>query len=436
MQESATPPPPPAHTTVASAARIGVVRVACALGFLSAFVLTDRLWFSDRDFPLVPLHSWLVPFPPPYDWIPFLLLVAALASTVFAPSRRCAALVVVVLPVLIAQDQNRVQPWVVHVWVFYLIFWRLWSPPAPSSTEPEREAREIYPLLLHGSIIALYFWSGAAKFTDGFSADVLPYMLEPLRRVVALPEQLPTWVGPLVASIECGLGVGLAWSLTRTAAVVGVVLMHLMILLAIGPTGHNENSSVWPWNVAMMVLVPALFWKQKLQLRSVARQWRDPLVLSIGVVMVGVPAYGILTNGLDAYLSFGMYSGRSAKSLIVIQPEVIHRLPQGLGDVARLLVDDGAMLYEATISDWSLHELNSPPNAEPRVFRAIFEHLCGYELPPEALTMAIEPPRVESWGARARGVGEAEYFQCKDGLLEQVQVDSETEVLTLPDEVK
>jgi hypothetical protein len=186
----------------------------------------------------------------------------------------------------------------------------------------------------------------------------------------------------------------------------------------------------------MMVMVPALFWKQSVQLRSVARNWRDPLALVIGVVMGGLPAYGVVTSGVDAYLLFGMYSGRSAKSLIVIQPEVIHQVPKGLSDVARLLIDDGVMLYEATISDWSLQELNSPPNAEPRIFKAIYEHLCAYELPPEALTMAIEPPRLGAPNARGQAVAEAAYFQCRDGLLEQVQVDAETEVSTLGDELR
>ena len=70
----------------------------------------------------------------------------------------------------------------------------------------------------------------------------------------------PLAAGIVAPYLEMGLGLSLLFPRTRRVGVIGILVMHVLLLAMLGPWSLGWNSVVWPWNLAMVVLVPGLFW--------------------------------------------------------------------------------------------------------------------------------------------------------------------------------
>jgi hypothetical protein len=125
-------------------------------------------------------------------------------------------------------------------------------------------------------------------------------------------------VAPLV---EASIGVGLL-TRYRNWAVILALGMHAFILLCLGPLGHDWNTVVWPWNVAMATFVVLLFWRtgdispKKILLPTRRRpSYLHAVVLVLFAVM---PLFGLF--GLwDSCLSASLYSGNNERGGAVRQ---------------------------------------------------------------------------------------------------------------------
>ena len=67
--------------------------------------------------------------------------------------------------------------------------------------------------------------------------------------------------GAVVPLTECGIAIVLLSKKWRNNAVIAAVVMHVFILLELGPVGHNTNSVIWSWNVTMICFLALLFWR-------------------------------------------------------------------------------------------------------------------------------------------------------------------------------
>src|SRR5207302_8646829 len=84
-----------------------------------------------------------------------------------------------------------------------------------------------------------------------------PWLLEPIGW--AAPA-VRGWIGPmayLVPPLEITLGLGLLIPLLRERVVPMAVVMHALVLGVL--VWRGWNTVVWPWNVAMALLVVILF---------------------------------------------------------------------------------------------------------------------------------------------------------------------------------
>src|SRR5262249_20231145 len=128
-----------------------------------------------------------------------------------------------------------------------------WKPDGP---QVQATALDTCRLIM----AATYVWSGVQKMNASFLAEVYPWLLTPVLPVMpAALRPLVAGAGIVVPFVEPGLGLSLLVPRLRPLAVGGAVAMHLLLLLDLGPFGHNYNSIVWPWNVAMATLVVVLF---------------------------------------------------------------------------------------------------------------------------------------------------------------------------------
>lgn len=97
-------------------------------------------------------------------------------------------------------------------------------------------------------------------------------------------------LGCLIASSELLLGISLILSihpLLTNAAVLALICMHIGILATLGPHISFHAAGVWPWNLACLFCLPAVFWMT------------DP---PSAVPPVGI--YDVLTNGNFIAVSF------------------------------------------------------------------------------------------------------------------------------------
>ena len=78
---------------------------------------------------------------------------------------------------------------------------------------------------------------------------------------------------------------------TRRVGVITIVGMHVFLLIVLSPLALGWNSVVAPWNVAMIVLVPGLFWNSGAsakELLTVGRIYWIPLLVLPLLSLVGL----------------------------------------------------------------------------------------------------------------------------------------------------
>jgi hypothetical protein len=221
-------------------------------------------------------------------------LIGALLAVLFAPLLgMAAATLLVVYAVLV--DQTRLQPEIVSL--LFLLWGTLPSPVARG--------------FARAHLISLWFFSGFNKLlSPAFFDDLAPFLLSAF-----VPDPAP-WqglaFGYLLAFGEMGLGLlGLA-PRTRRLAAIGAFVLHMSILLSLSPLGHDHNSAVWPWNVALAFAGFAYLWP-----------WRESVLASLlqvplwarasMLVLVAMPL-GFYVGKVDAYLAHNLYSSTIARA--------------------------------------------------------------------------------------------------------------------------
>lgn len=387
------------------------IRWILGIAFLSIIFLTPKLWLSERGIPLVPLTGAIGPFPSPWDVMFLLLLVLSIVASLVTSSGALALFINAQIVLWVLQDQNRIMPWLFQFFLMYLVLAQYWSTSC-SSTCASR-TRNVLGLI----VVCLYFWSGVLKFNIAFRVSIFPQMAEPFR-TIGIPLDIVIPLGGLIVPFfEAGCALALLLHSTRRIGVVGLLLMHIFIMGSLGPFGLNFNSSVWPWNVMMMALVPALFWTNTATCQEMLLPERDVAKILVIVVAGILPSLRAF-NMWDTYLSHGMYIGNITNATVSVHASAVDNLPSPLRKYAEREPSD-AEIYNVDMSTWVLSELNSPPNPEPRIFRALANWWCSLKLPPQSISIQIR-----SWDS----------LLAVEPTLETIECPQETETSPIKQE--
>ena len=343
------------------------MRLILALGLATGVLVSLPLWLSVRGFPLMPRMPVVPPPPPPLDSAAVAVLLLLALAIMVRPQPRVEILgLSLVTALLVLADQNRCQPWV-YQYVAMLVV----AGPSVRGEPPGGTATRLDALRV--MLASIYVWSGIQKINLLFFNDIALWLVEPIA------DHLPSSVRPLVEAsgyafpaAEIFVGVGLLVSrLQRPALVLGLA-MHLFILYAIGPLGHDVNRTVWPWNAVMMSLLWILFGAPaRLDVRSLWSS-RPVLLRRLAIIAFAVlPAFNFV--GLwDAYLSWGLYNNLALEADVYIAPRALPCLPD---DVRRHVTraNDRNVLH---VWDWAMDVLGAPPYPERWVYRRIRDQLC------------------------------------------------------------
>ncbi len=359
--------------------RLRLLQGAVAAAMLCGFLLSRNLWLNGRTYPLAPVWEGWPVVSPPWDWVVFGTLLVLLGAMPLVPRPRPLMLLFVGLAGLWALgDQTRWQPWFYqYLFMLLAVSWGMSWPPRPERQDGALNACRLI-------VASMYLWSGAQKFNANFAAEVHPWLLQPLQPF--LPEGLADWVnqaGWWVPFLEGSLGVLLLIGPLRPVGVVLALGMHALLLFCLGRWGHNWNSVVWPWNLAMMAFVVILF--------AGTRQVKPWPILWAGRCWVGwvtAVLFGLMPllnffDGWDSYLSAALYSGNTLSAEAYISEEVKGKLPL---EVQLQFVQprwDGAAEadlrhrpYVVDFFHWSIEELNVPCYPARRVYRQLARQLA------------------------------------------------------------
>jgi predicted DCC family thiol-disulfide oxidoreductase YuxK/uncharacterized membrane protein YphA (DoxX/SURF4 family) len=376
------------HFIVGPAARIFWVKFVVAAAFFAGLLLSFRLWLGERSAPLVPLFDGLPGMGHPWDFVVYGLLLALLAAVMVTakPRRYIAALLGLGL-VWCLLDQLRWQPWVFQ-------YGALLGLLALFSWKADDVRRTHYLVLARIILGATYLWSGLHKFNPAFVYDTFPWMLQPVT------DHLPhSWHDPLVALgvgvpiLELGLGALLITGRLQRLAVWLAVAMHAGILLLIGPLGHGWNMVVWPWNIAMALLVVILCWRP-----LPAARWREftkrarAAAAGVLVLFCLMPALSLV--GLwDSYLSSALYSGDIPRAVVSLRGSVA--LPPGIARHAK----HNEATQVISVTNWLVGDLGVPPYPELRVYKSLGRSFCQYDQSSILLVARTAAPGREAFQA-------------------------------------
>ncbi len=324
----------------------------------AGLLLAHKLWLSDRFYPQTPVWSSWKPLPFPFDVAALIVLLLLLLIIAAAPKPNLwiAVFVALVVPLALL-DQSRWQPW------FYQYLFMLIAVGLGRETAALNTCRLI--------VVSIYFWSGLQKAHSHFTGDVFPWLMEPAARF--LPSGITPFVskfGIIVPIVEVALALGLLTRRFRNAAVLISIMTHALIMLSIGPLGHNANTVVWPWNIAMAAFVFILFWRaDDFSLSDLI--WTKNFAFQKVVLLLFAIAPALsFFNLWDNYLSAALYAGNKNEATIYLDGPVFDKLP----DAIQEYVEDDKL----DISDWSYGELNVPPYPEIRIYKNVARSLCRY----------------------------------------------------------
>lgn len=259
-------------------------------------------------------------------------------------------------------DQNRLQPY--DYLYFTIIFIVLINKNNKTSIS----------VIVTFILAATYFYSGLGKLNPGFLEEGWTKLI--LRSFFKISEASAErrWfqlTGYSIGIAELIAGCTLLFAKTRTLTIWFLMLMHLFILLMLGPFGIRYNMVVWPWNVAMIFyLITILYNNNSLpfSLPVIFSGWNKLIFLAWGIL-----PFLNLFGYWDNYLSSGMYSGTLPKMQICISDtskclelKRFYKLP-GFANC------DGQAIIN--VQKWGIDEMKILPYPEIRTYKLLEKKL-------------------------------------------------------------
>ncbi len=338
--------------------RLDWLHTLTVLGLLSGILLTLPQWSAIRSYPLVPVipHFSL---PNEVHLVLLLLLVTSFSGALLSKRFRTlgTSIGVLSLVVLSLLDITRFQPWIFHYLAILLLF-----SYCIRSTFTNNQLLDAARIVVGG----IYFWSGVQKINAYFMMAIFPWFTSPVWEIA--PTILLSFffsLGILVPFLEAAFGLGLFTKKFRTLSIISSTAMILLVLYSLGPLGHNWNSSVWPWNIAIFLTVIALFYNTSFSFKGFIARSRKS---TIAIVMFGLFWIMPLGNAfglVDGYLSWSLYSGRVPEAVLHGDQLLLQKLSPDASQ-NRLL-----------FSDWTMSEMNQIPYPSETVFTSVFRQTCA-----------------------------------------------------------
>ncbi|MDB5122603.1 MAG: hypothetical protein JWP94_732 [Mucilaginibacter sp.] len=352
-----------------------ILKITCIF-WLFAKLIGWRVWTTYRLFPTAPVFESLDRIPPAVHLVLLLLQVLFIVLLLFPMKNK-----IILIGLLTAEifscilDQSRLQPYEYQYIFIVLVFF------------VNMNSRKVIPVAVIFILATTYFYSGFSKLNEGF-VQVM-WVKAILNSFFKLSPQVAgmRWLyysGYFAGVIELVAGLGLLFPRVQKTAAMVLILMHLFILILLGPLGLRYNKIVWPWNVAMILYLYTLFLRKNedtFAFSPIFTGWNKLVFIAWGIL----PALNFI-GCWDYYLSSSIYSGRTPKMTICISDTSKCRKLRGFFQYNSLNNCRGSATIN--IQHWALTEMNSAPYSEIRAYK-ILQTKLEKEYPASGLSFYI-----------------------------------------------
>lgn len=224
-------------------------------------------------------------------------------------------------------------------------------------------------LLSHLFLVSIYFFSGLHKFSRDFLSAVWLNMVLVdffgLSMNFILKYKL-FFTGLLIPFVEIALAILLLVSKSKRKISYLLILMHLGILIFIGPLGLKYNSVVWPWNLAMIFILIIIYSKP---VDPVNKNILIPNLYWI-VLWFVMPVFSLFGSWYQ-YFSFNLYSGKGDQMYICVSGNEKELEPYFEHKKNTLCKGKPYI----NLQNWALKEIKSAPLPEIEIYRKIGVHM-------------------------------------------------------------
>lgn len=308
-----------------------------AIFTLLSIGVTWPLWFrtTEATFPQTPLTVALVECPQFVDYGLSILLVVSLflgALVLKLPRIGRIALLSCTanMCLLVALDQQRLQPWLYHAGLVCLAF---------GACTPLR-AKQLCRIL----VISIYAYSAIGKFDFEFLHSVGPNFVGVLLSwagvlLADLSASTQTYLTLALPVAESCLAFLLVIPLTRRLGGRLAVAFHLVLALVFSPLGLNHSLSVIVWNLQFAVQAWLLFVRSEpIGKGLIASSNTAGTTLSFYPVSTIFALAILLPIGerfgrWDHWLSWALYAPHSSRAEVFVANSAVERLPERLQEL-------------------------------------------------------------------------------------------------------
>ncbi|HEV3138790.1 MAG TPA: hypothetical protein VGZ26_12825 [Pirellulales bacterium] len=368
---------------------------------LALIAATWPLWIPQQEFPQVPLVYGAGAAPAWFEWAGGSAILLGLCGALAAPNRRlqAAALVPFALgtSLMMLVDQERVQPWA-YQFVLVALVLALADP---------RTAIGLLRLL----IVSFYFHSALSKLDVSFFHTLGQQFFTALAQSVGLAvgagsEPWRLAVAAIFPAAELLVAIGLCFARTRSAALGAALLLHVLLLVILGPWGLNHKLGVLIWNAYFIVQNLLLFWPIQKSGGTIpaagepkSRPGAGSRFASRVVVAAGLLPFLAPTGWFDLWPAWGLYASSAERVTLLVHRREIGRLPNGLRRFASSSNDPDDAWMTVRLDRWALEALGAPIYPQNRYQLGVAEAVISrYRLGNRA--------RVVRWGLANRFTGE------------------------------
>lgn len=308
--------------------------------------MSFNLWLSwGRTFPELPILDFLSYIPSQLSDSVAILSVLLMIGAFIKPAKGFLIVLLVLEIFLMSLDQMRWQPALFQFLITLYI--GMFSP-------------KVFKSYFFFLLSATYVFSGLHKLNLGYVNFMWGKFF--LIDYLGIPPEiayhrLVKAAGLILPLIEILAGL-LLWTRFRKIGWSLLIVMHLLLLLALGPLGTNFNSIIWPWNVLMIVFAILYLKDEPLTFSLNYFQNFTGVVLILILVILPISSF---FGMYSPYLSFSLYSGNSDylyvnSSCLEIEKNTFKSM------------DFKGKTYR-DVFDWSMTELNIPMVPYQPVFK-------------------------------------------------------------------
>lgn len=427
--ESGSVPLKPLNTEYADTRRLHTVLLILAFWEFVLLVYSRRLWLGDSQFPAVPFAGGALLNGATSLWarrisatglsVMLAALVLQSVRTLFfaktnnrtGPSSVLGRITLLTAVIPVIANQHCLQAW--H-WLFLICL-------AQIVLLPQLQVLKT----LRITICMVYVCSALSRISPQIGSSMTAQIVNKLLQLSGLH----------MAADDSSVIVSLCWVLMAGELLVGLLLLtpylrkvavglsfslHVLLILALGPTGLNHHAGVLFWNLCFICLVPAVFLRQlsqsngsisasllngrRLNLSHTPNSsvihskghWRTILARGFVILFPISGLFGIADN----WPSWQLYSGRPESLRLFIDGRSLKEIPHSLRAHvgAPLPLDEWCPVR---LDRWSLAETDTPVYPEERFQIAVMEAILKNVTDEQSIRVDVDAPLAFPWWQRS-----------------------------------